>query len=228
MIALVEVFTEAMKANPDLGPLPVHTGWTEITPAKGINLLMRNLPGANRKVDPNTVIYYANQMEQCDWKATGQPILVDANGRLLDAQHRLLAGLISGMTFKSYVVTEIERTRSCSRTSTMRGRVPLRRRCRLPASWLSPIIVRMIKVAEEVKYGVYNPGGATKLARMSPATILRLSRHYPNAQKAARSAASDWAEAVESLVAVRTSLLISACASTIRTASMSPTISSRT
>ena len=104
VLALVEAFEADIKAKPDLGPLPVQTGWNEITPVIGVGLARRNRPGANRRIDPNTVFYYANQMARGQWKATGQPILFSEDGVLMDAQHRILAGIISGVTFTSYVV----------------------------------------------------------------------------------------------------------------------------
>ena len=65
---------------------------------------------------------------------------------------------------------------------------------------LSGTISNVLKFAEEVRAGVYNPsGGATRLARLSPAQTLSLIEHYPNAQKAAHATASDWSEAVEYL-----------------------------
>ena len=59
------------------------------------------------------------------------------------------------------------------------------------------MIAKVIRIAEEVRHGVYNPTGKVeKLQRMSPADMLGLASRYPNAQKAARSASSDWSEAV--------------------------------
>jgi hypothetical protein len=200
VVALVETFTEAMKANPDLGPLPVHTGWNEITPEIGINLLKRNHPGANRRVDPATVFYYANQMARNDWKATGQPVLIDAKGTLQDAQHRLLAGLISGVTFKSYVVTDIEPVENLfAYIDNSRPRTSATALQTAGYNGVAPTIVKVIKISEEIKHGIYNPGGMTRLMRFYPADVLRLIGDYPNAQRASRSAASDWSDAVKFL-----------------------------
>jgi len=198
VLALVETFDQAMQADPQLGPLPVTTGWNEITPAIAIDLLKRNRPGVNRKVDPSTVFYYAGQMARHQWKATGQPILVDANGHVVDSQHRLFAVVASGATIKSFVVTDIEpiphlfayidngRARNAATALQTAGQ-----------NGVSPTIVKLIKIGEEVRRGVYNPSsGASRLPRLTPAEVLELSDRYPNARKAARSAASDWEEAV--------------------------------
>jgi hypothetical protein len=200
VLALVETFEADIQANPDPGPLPVTTGWHEITPAIALNLLRRNRPGANRKIDPATVFYYGKQMAKNDWKATGQPILLDANGRLQDGQHRLFAVLISGATIKSFVVTGIDPIPTLfAYIDNSRTRTPAVALQTAGLNGVSAIIVKVIKIGEEVKHGVYNPSGATKLGRMSPADILALANDYPNARRAARSAASDWSDAVEYL-----------------------------
>jgi hypothetical protein len=64
---------------------------------------------------------------------------------------------------------------------------------------VAPIIVKIIRMAEEVRHGVYNPSGATKLQRLSPIDTLTLIEMYPNARQAARSVASDWAPVAEFL-----------------------------
>src|SRR4029077_20170112 len=79
---LVDAFAEAKRSGVALGALPVTTGWNEITPAIAVELLKRN--DGNRKIDPATVIFYAQQMARDDWKKTGQPMLIDSNGRMVD------------------------------------------------------------------------------------------------------------------------------------------------
>ena len=117
---------------------------------------------------------------------------------LIDAQHRMLAGLISGVTFKSYVVTEIEPIPNLfAYIDNVRVRTA-------PAALQTAGLQRrvfahhqVLKLGEEVKHGVFNPTGASRLARMSPADALRLVANYPNAQRASRSTMSDWYEVVE-------------------------------
>lgn len=198
VLALVETFERS--GQQDLGPLPVVTGWNDITPEIAIKLLKRNIPGANRKIDPATVFYYANQMARGDWKATGQPMLVDSNGHLVDSQHRNYAVVISGVTIKSFVVTDIEPIHGLfAYIDSSRVRTAATALQTAGLNGVSPVIAKVIKIGEEVRHGVYNPAGATRLPRMSPADVLHLSTAYPNAQKAARSAASDWSEAVSYL-----------------------------
>jgi hypothetical protein len=200
VLAIHEAFVADMKAKPELGPLPVRTGWHDVTPEIAINLLRRNRPGANRWLDPATVFYYADQMARNDWKATGQGILVDKNGRLIDAQHRLYAVVISGATIKSFVVTDIEPEEDLfAYIDNAKARSPAAALQTAGFNGVASVIAKVLRFAEEVRYGVYNPSGATKLARMSPAQILKLPEGYPNAQRAARSVASDWSEAAKYL-----------------------------
>jgi hypothetical protein len=57
---------------------------------------------------------------------------------------------------------------------------------------VAAIIVKVIKLAEEVRLGRYDSSGISKLPRLTPAETLDLAAHYPNAQMAARSAVTDW------------------------------------
>jgi hypothetical protein len=198
VLALVETIEEYIKTNPELGPLSVTTGWNDIDPLKALDLIKRNRPGANRKIDPGTVFYYANQMAHGDWKATGQPILIDENGRLIDAQHRVLAVLISGAMITSFVVTGIKAIPNLfAYIDNSRSRTVATALQTSGLDGVSATIAQMIKLGEEIKAGVYDQTGAKSITRMSPADVLNIVNVYPNAQKAARSAASDWDEAAD-------------------------------
>jgi len=204
VLALVEVCEADSRAHTALGPVEVKTGWNDITPALAVKLLRRNRPGANRHLDPATVFYYAQQMVRGEWKPTGQPMIIDENGTLLDAQHRLYAILVSGKTIKSFVVAGVaaepgifayidnSRPRSAATALQTAG-----------FNGASVLISKAIKIAQEVEHGVYNPTGATKLGRMSPADVLHLATSYPNAQKGARLAASADLEDVVKLIGNR-------------------------
>jgi len=199
VLAAAEYLAEEASKVSHHGALPVHTGWNEITPTIAIDLLMRNRKGANRKINPARVVYYARQMLKGNWKKTGQPVLVDSNGVLLDSQHRLLACLLAGIPFTTYVVTEIEPIHNLF--AYIDNVAPRNAAAALQtAGWngVSSIIARMIRIGEEARLGVYNPtSGLGKLPPMAPIEVLELADNYPNAQKAARSTVSDWTEAVD-------------------------------
>lgn len=198
--ALTEVFEADMRGKPDLGPIPVDTGWHDITPEIAVNLLRRNRPGANRKIDPATVFYYARQMAHGQWKATGQPMLFREDGVMLDAQHRVLACIISGVTIRSYVVTGVEQIPNLfAYIDNSRPRTAATALQTAGFNGVATLISKVIRLGEEVKAGVYNRGGATKLPRMAPIDMLELRDEYPNVQQAARSTVSDWDRVVEYL-----------------------------
>lgn len=73
-----------------------------VDPATAARWLDRN--GANRNVRPVIVNKYATDMAAGLWCLTGAPIQFDANGTLLDGQHRLAAIVKSGVTVPMFVV----------------------------------------------------------------------------------------------------------------------------
>jgi len=199
VVALVEFFEAQMKkdAQTALPPFPFTTAWHDITPELAIAALLRNRPGANRRVNPPTVLYYASMMARGEWKATGQPAIFDANEVLIDAQHRFYAALIAGAAFRTFIVTDVEPIPGLfayiDNSHPRTGATALQT---AGYNGVAPVIAKVIRIGEEIRHGVYNPGGAKSLPRLSPADTLHLAEMYPNAQKAARSAASDWAETV--------------------------------
>jgi hypothetical protein len=82
-------FDAWVKADPLSEAFELTTGWYTITPQQAEQLLRRNRPGANRKVQLSTVQYYGHQMRAGEWPKTGQPLIFDEHGVLIDGQHRL-------------------------------------------------------------------------------------------------------------------------------------------
>ena len=197
LFAMKDSFEEAVKGAV-LGSLGLSTGWHEISPKLALELLKRNLKGANRKIDPGTVFFYGRQMANGEWMATGQPILFDREGKLVDAQHRLWAIVVSGATIKTFVVTDVEPVEHLF--AYIDSNRPRNAAAALQTSGLngvSSLIAKVVKLAEEIRLGVYDPSvGIERLPRQSPAEILRIAENYPNAQAAAHSAATDWSGAV--------------------------------
>jgi hypothetical protein len=85
--------------------LPVTTGWCTITPEIAEKLLRRNK--VNRKLSLSAIRKYAACMIADMWIKTGQAILITTDGQVWDAQHRLWACYMSGVTFETYVVCDI-------------------------------------------------------------------------------------------------------------------------
>lgn len=194
LLSLKEAFENSIKGDREFGALPVITGWNEVTPSIALELLKRNRPGVNRKVDPATIFYYAKQMTEDEWKATGQPVLIDRDGHLVDSQHRLWAVVISGATIKTFVVTEIEPIPNLfAYIDNSRPRTAASALQTSGLNGVSATIAKVVKLAEEVRLGVYDPAGLDRLQRLSPAQMLKITHGYPNAQLASRAAQTDWA-----------------------------------
>lgn len=73
-----------------------------ITPAYAKQLLAQNCP--NRPLSKSTVNRYANDMTNDRWNNNGQGIVLTAEGKLLDGQHRMAAVLKAGIPVGMLVV----------------------------------------------------------------------------------------------------------------------------
>jgi hypothetical protein len=92
-------------ADLPLPPLPVGNGWNEITQRMAEDLLRRNR--GNRRPSLRYIRKYARAMLLKEWKRTGEPVLINIEGWVEDAAHRLWACYFSGATFPTYVVTDV-------------------------------------------------------------------------------------------------------------------------
>lgn len=78
--------------------MPIVTKVESIGPTKAKAYLKKNGTKKNRKLRPALVNQYATEMRAGQWGTTGQGIIFDSNGHLLDGQHRLAAIVMSGKT----------------------------------------------------------------------------------------------------------------------------------
>lgn len=62
---------------------------------------------SNRPQSDSTVYDYATSMQAGKWIVNGETIKFDKEGHLFDGQHRLLACMIAGKSFKTYVIRGI-------------------------------------------------------------------------------------------------------------------------
>ena len=98
-------FYEWSKTQPPLGPIGMQNGWHEITPQIAEDMLRRN--SANRKVSLQAVKKYYNVMKIGGWRRTGQPMIVNREGKAEDLQHRAWASYLGKVSFTSYVITDV-------------------------------------------------------------------------------------------------------------------------
>lgn len=77
-----------------------------ITPGIASEWLTHNRK--NRKARPTLVSQYARDMAEGAFALSGQPIILNGDGSILDGQHRLMACMEAGVPFDSLVVSGIE------------------------------------------------------------------------------------------------------------------------
>jgi hypothetical protein len=83
--------------------MSITTEVITVSPVLAKNWLSRNIQH-NRKVKKSTVAHFAKLMANSLWKLNGEAIKFDANGNLVDGQHRLYACLQAGVAFQTLVV----------------------------------------------------------------------------------------------------------------------------
>lgn len=74
-----------------------------ITPKMAAEWLELNVDN-NRKLKRGALAKYATAMKEGRWLVSGESIKFDDSGRMFDGQHRLMAAVRSGCTFRSFVV----------------------------------------------------------------------------------------------------------------------------
>lgn len=202
LAALIETLEDEIRALEGGAPKPLNItpGLNEVAPELARDLLLRNRRGANRDVDAGTVYFYGRQMARGDWAETHLGIGLNTDGHLIDGQHRLLAILISGVTIRTAIIPDVPvrpnlfayldngRQRTARTTLQIAG-----------LNGVSSTIARAVRIAEEVRTGAYSPSRGDRLPRLSNAAVLELAHQYPTAQRASRSAASEWSDAVSYL-----------------------------
>jgi hypothetical protein len=93
--------TKTKKENENMNK--PETTIERITPKMAEKYLATNI-GHQRNVTMSHQLHLRQQMERGQWMMTGEPIIFDDQGRLIDGQHRLRALIAAGMTIE-FVVT---------------------------------------------------------------------------------------------------------------------------
>ena len=99
--------TEALPINRELSASQTLTvEAVQLDPTMAMELLAANTN--NRTVAAYVVDKYSRDMKAGVWRVNGQTIKIGKSGRLLDGQHRLHAGLQSGVTFPAIIVRGLD------------------------------------------------------------------------------------------------------------------------
>jgi hypothetical protein len=96
----------------------IETKYQIITPAMARQWLEKSNT-KNRPMKEETVMAFARDMKSGNWLRTHQGIAFDADGRLLDGQHRLAAIVRSGVTIEMLVTTGLPSTVEGKAITTM-------------------------------------------------------------------------------------------------------------
>ena len=191
-------FTDWSRTQPPLGPLAMQNGWHTITPQIAENFLRRN--NGNRRATLQTVKKYARSMKLNDWKGTGQPILINVDGKMEDAQHRCWASYLGLVDFPSYVITDVPviqdafaylddvKPRSISDALFTSG-----------SNGLSNILAAAIKLAGRYEDGTLDAFHEKRGAEMSVREALAFNRLHPSLGEVAHLMMSDYGNSVEAI-----------------------------
>ena len=124
----------------------------------------------NRNICKAAAIKYARDMQEGRWTLTGQAIIFDRNGRLIDGHHRLTAAADHKATFQSLVIRGVEpvvvtdidggRARTAADMAQMAGVTDPA----LKAAIAAMIILHERHGVENLKYGEKQPTKAEIIA----------------------------------------------------------------
>lgn len=84
----------------------ISTQRVKVTPTMAAKWLARN--HRNRTLSSKTVDQYAQDMEAGQWTFTGQALIFDSGGHLVDGQHRLTAQIKANVTLEWLVVVGVD------------------------------------------------------------------------------------------------------------------------
>jgi hypothetical protein len=99
----VAKFYEWAKTQP-IAPMDLPNGWYEVTPQMAEDLLRRNR--INRRESLSTVKKYHFSMKHGDWRRTGEPLIINVEGKAENLQHRCWASYLGKVSFPSYIITD--------------------------------------------------------------------------------------------------------------------------
>jgi hypothetical protein len=151
-------------------PNLLTTGWHTITGPIANNLLLGK---ANRKLSVSTIAYYARLMLAGAWLPTGEPVIIDTEGRMRDAYHRAWACLLSGASFHTFVVTGVQFDEATMLAiNNCKPRTDVAGLEFAGLNGLSSVISSVVKMAVRHEAGYYNPHVKVKIHKMSPKEVV--------------------------------------------------------
>ena len=193
---LVQDFEKLITSKGQLPPLGLGNGWHTVTPQLAEQLLLRNLPGANRKASLSTITYYATQMRNNQWPRTGQPIILTANGILVDGQQRAWASYLEQVSFDTFLVTDAPMTEDLfAYIDNGRSRNGATALETAGLNGMSSLMTQTIQIAFNFEHGLYTCHKKKRGVRIAPIQILHYAKAHPEVKMAARFTAAEYKDA---------------------------------
>jgi len=196
---LLENF-EIWRRNQETLPLDLANGWRIVTQEDAEGMLLRNPVGANRRPTLSTVKYYAKQMAKGDWKKTGQPVIFDSSGVLLDAGHRLWAAYLSGSSFPTYVIGDVPPDPTVfAYIDNGKARNAADALATAGLNGLSKTLAQVVNIAMHYEQGRYTASTKKSLDKVTPIEVVHYVQENENLRLAARLMAGEYKAAREIL-----------------------------
>jgi hypothetical protein len=177
-------------------PVHLNNGWHDIDPPLAERLLRRNKK--NRVVQLEVVKKYVRRMKAGVWRPTGQAIILDTNGELHDAQHRLWAGYLSGCIFNSYVVADVpEQDDLFAYIDDSKPRSAADALYTSGGNGLAAMVASAIKIADKYDRNGFSVLNNKRIVRpMDNIEVLAYHRAHPEINEACHEMASNASKAV--------------------------------
>jgi hypothetical protein len=183
--------------------IDLSNGWKVITPEIAEAMLLRNPIGANRRPTLPTVKYYARQMLSGNWKKTGQPLLFNTEGRLLDSAHRLLACYLSGASFPTYLVGDVPvEPNLFAYIDNAKSRTAADALATAGLNGLAKSLTSVINMAMHFEHGCYTPSNKRTLEKITPIEVVQYAEDRPNLRQAVRLVVGEY-KAAATLIGYR-------------------------
>jgi hypothetical protein len=192
---LVADFTAWSATQPAPDKIDLGDGWHDWTPEHSLSFLQRTVGHkANRTPSFNAVSYYAQMMKDGDWQPTGQTMILPDR----DGQHRAWASLLSGCSFRTYVVAtapdipdgfayiDNSKVRSAADALETAGH-----------NGQSREITAVVRLARYYDAGVMTPGNKGHVPKASPIEVLRYVVAHDGLREAVSLMASEYPQVVE-------------------------------
>jgi hypothetical protein len=192
---------EAWRQTQPPRDLDLSNGWKVITQEHAEGMLLRNPVGANRRPTLPTVKYYARQMADNGWKKTGQAILFDTDGKLLDAGHRLWAAYLSGASFPSYVIGDVPADPTLfAFIDNCKARSPADALATAGLNGLAKQMATVVSMAMHFDHGCYSASTKKTLDKISPIEVVSYVQQNDNLRQAVRLMAGEYKAAAKVLL----------------------------